>query len=168
TASATDALFQALMRQRRVPAVRLVPPYCDHAAYLDAVATIIQEHLAKLSQPPEHFVLSFHGLPQKYVERGDPYASQVQRTTALLVDRLGWRAGTWTQTYQSLFGRDRWLEPYTEPTLRELAARGVKRVFIAMPGFTADCLETLDEIGHEVRQSFLSAGGEELHVCPCL
>lgn len=168
TASATDALCHALMRERRVPAVRVVQSYHDHPAYLDAVTAIIQEELKKLTWQPDHFLLSFHGLPQAYVNRGDPYAGQVERTTALLVERLGWPEGAWTQTYQSQFGRDRWLEPYTELKLRELAAGGVKRVFVAMPGFTADCLETLDEIGNEAQHTFVNAGGAALHACPCL
>jgi ferrochelatase len=156
------------MRQRCVPALRIVPPYFDHPDYLDAVAAIIRDNLARLSCQPEHFLLSFHGLPEKYIQRGDPYATQVQRTTALLIERLGWPRDRWTQTFQSRFGRERWLQPYTDETLRQLAARGVKRVFVAMPGFTADCLETLDEIGNEARHTFVSAGGEALHACTCL
>src|SRR5262249_24327404 len=141
TASATDALFQALMKERRVPALRIVPPYYAHPAYIDAVATIIELELAKLPWQPEHFLLSFHGIPIKYAQRGDPYAAQVEQTTKLLLERLKWPKGSYTQTFQSLFGRDEWLKPYTEATLRKLAEAGVKRVFVAMPGFTADCLE---------------------------
>jgi ferrochelatase len=173
TASATDVLFAALARERRVPALRIVPPYYHHPAYLDAVALRISEELAKVRCPPagrepDHFVLSFHGIPIKYAQRGDPYATQVKRTTWGLVKRLGWPRQRWTQSFQSLFGRDRWLRPYTDDVLRKLARNGAKRVFIAMPGFTADCLETLDEIGHESKVVFRQAGGEELHVCPCL
>jgi ferrochelatase len=168
TASATDVLFQALMRERRVPALRVVPPYYDHPKYLDAVTTIIRENLAKLSWQPEHFLLSFHGIPIDYARRGDPYATHVKRTTAALVQRLGWRRDQWTQSFQSLFGRAEWLKPYTDNVLRKLAGRGVKRVFVGLPGFTADCLETLDEIGHESRAVFKAAGGEELFACPCL
>jgi ferrochelatase len=168
TASATDCLFAALMKERRVPALRVVRPFFDHPAYLDALATVIQGELAKLSWQPEHFLLSFHGLPVKYVERGDPYPQQVERTTALLVDRLGWAAGTWTQSFQSLFGKDEWLQPYTDRTLEELARKGVQRVFVATPGFTTDCLETIDEIGFEARALYRLAGGGEFHRCPCL
>jgi ferrochelatase len=167
-ASATDALFQALLKERRVPALRIVPPYYDHRAYLGALATVIGEELARLPWRPEHCLLSFHGIPVQYARRGDPYATHVKRTTARLVERLGWPAGSWTQTFQSLFGRDRWLRPYTEDKLKELAGRGVKRVFVAMPGFTTDCLETIDEIGYEAREAFRHAGGELLHACPCL
>jgi ferrochelatase len=168
TASATDVLFTALMRERRVPALRIVPPYYDHPGYLDAVAALIREELARLPWQPEHYLLSFHGIPVKYAQRGDPYATHVKRTTRFLIERLGWPAGKWTQTFQSLFGRDRWLKPYTEEKLRQLARAGVKRVFVAMPGFTADCLETLDEIGFEAREAFRHAGGAELHACRCL
>ncbi len=168
TASANDVLFQALMRQRRVPALRVVGAYYDHPVYLNAVQTVIREELARLTWTPQHFLLSFHGIPVLYAQRGDPYATHVKRTTHALVKRLGWTRGQWTQSFQSLFGRDMWLKPYTDETLRRLAAKGCKRVFVAMPGFTADCLETLDEIGREAREVFLHAGGETLHVCPCL
>src|SRR5205085_8239758 len=138
TASATDVLFQALMRQRRVPALRVVPPYYEHPSYLDAVTTIIREDLAKLPWEPEHFLLSFHGIPIRYAKAGDPYATHVKRTTAALVERLGWPRQRWTQTFQSLFGREEWLKPYTEEKLKRLAAQGVKRVFVVTPGFTTD------------------------------
>jgi ferrochelatase len=168
TASATDVLFQALMRERRVPALRIVPPYYDHPAYLDAMTQVIRDEEAKLSRPPDHCLISFHGLPIRYAQAGDPYATHVKRTTAALINRLGWPRSQWTQTFQSLFGREEWLKPYTEETLKKLARRGVKRVFVTMPGFTADCLETIDEIGNEATEAFRHAGGEELHRCPCL
>jgi ferrochelatase len=168
TASALDALFQALMKERRVPALRVVPAYFDHPAYLDAVAAVIRADLDKLDWEPEHFLLSFHGIPLKYAERGDPYPKQVERTTQLLLERLQWAPGSWTQSFQSLFGKDLWLQPYTDHTLEKLARQGIKRVFVAMPGFTTDCLETLDEIGFEARAVFQAAGGERLHPCRCL
>src|SRR5262245_35597521 len=168
SASATDSLFKALMKERRVPAIRVVPPYYDHPAYLDAVEAVIRDDLAALPWEPEHFVISFHGLPRKYVEKGDPYPAQVERTTEELVRRMGWKPGQWTQTYQSRFGRSEWLKPYTDDVLAELAKRGVKRVYVALPGFTADCLETLDEIGNESRELFECAGGEHLKNGSCL
>lgn len=168
SASASDALCKALTTVRRVPAVRTVPPYYDHPAYLDAVAAVIRDDLARLPWEPAHFVLSFHGIPQKYAQRGDPYATHVVRTTRGLIDRLGWPRDRWTQTYQSRFGRSAWLKPYTDDVLAGLAKRGAKRVFVALPGFTADCLETIDEIGHESAEVFRHAGGEELRACPCL
>jgi protoporphyrin/coproporphyrin ferrochelatase len=168
TASACDALFRALMRERRVPAVRIVPPYYAHPTYVDALAAVIFESLKNLAWQPERYLLSFHGLPVKYVQRGDPYPEQVERTTELLTQRLGWTPETWTQTYQSRFGRDPWLEPYTDRTLEQFARQGVKRVLVATPGFTADCLETIDEIGFEAREAYRHAGGQEFYRCPCL
>jgi ferrochelatase len=168
TASATDVLFGALMKERRVPALRIVPPYYDHPAYLDAVTTIIREEAGKLAWKPDHFVLSFHGIPIRYAQSGDPYATHVKRTTAALVERLGWKRAEWTQSFQSLFGRAEWLKPYTDHVLQGLAKAGKRKVLVATPGFTADCLETIDEIGYEARELFRHAGGEELHRCPCL
>lgn len=168
TASATDVLFKALMKERRVPALRIVPPYYDHPAYLDAVVAGIRDDLARLSWEPEHFVVSFHGLPQSYVQKGDPYPTHVERTTAELIKRLGWPRERWTQTYQSRFGRKEWLKPYTDDVLTELAKKGIKRVYVALPGFTVDCLETIDEIGRESREVFEKAGGEHLKNGTCL
>jgi ferrochelatase len=168
SASATDVLFRSLMRERRVPALRVVPPYFDHPAYLDAMTAVIQEDLGKLQRPPGHLVVSFHGIPQKYAQRGDPYATQVVRTTRGLIARLGLKRDQWTQTYQSRFGKSPWLKPYTDDVLAALARKGVKDVAVALPGFTADCLETLDEIGHESAEVFRRAGGEKLHAIPCL
>jgi ferrochelatase len=168
SASATDSLFGALMHERRVPAVRVVPPYYDHPAYLDALEAVFRDDLASLGWEPEHFVISFHGIPQKYAQRGDPYATHVVRTTQALVKRMGWKRTQWTQTYQSRFGKSPWLKPYTDDVLAGLARKGVKRVFVALPGFTADCLETVDEIGRESREVFLHAGGEKLHNGRCL
>lgn len=167
-ASATDILFGTLQTVRRVPAIRVVPPHYDHPAYLGAVTAVVRDDLDQLGWEPEHFVFSFHGIPQKYAQRGDPYATQCVRTTQALVKRLGWPRDKWTQTYQSRFGRSAWLKPYTDDVLAKLAQKGVKRVMVVLPGFTADCLETIDEIGHESREVFEHAGGEHLRACPCL
>ncbi len=168
TASATDALFKCLLEQRRVPALRIVPPYYQHPAYLDAMTRVITDELAKLPWKPDHHVLSFHGIPKRYAKAGDPYATHVKRTSSELIRRLGWARGNFTQTFQSLFGREVWLKPYTDEVLQALARQGKKKVFVALPGFTADCLETIDEIGNESREVFLHAGGDTLHACPCL
>ncbi len=168
TASATDSLFKVLMRTRRVPALRIVPPYYDHPAYLDAMATVVHDELKRLPWQPDHFVYSFHGLPLRYADAGDPYPDQVLQTTRGLQERLQFANGKWSQTYQSLFGREEWLRPYTDDILANLAKNGVQRVFVTTPGFTADCLETIDEIGHESKELFQANGGEELHRCPCL
>ncbi len=167
-ASATDSLFNALTKLRRVPAVRVVPPYYDHPAYIDALEAVLRDDLAKLSWQPEHFVISFHGIPQSYVAKGDPYPSDVERTKIELVKRMGWQPGQWTQTYQSRFGRSEWLKPYTDDVLTDLAKNGTKRVYVALPGFTVDCLETIDEIGNESREVFEHAGGEHLKSGTCL
>ncbi|HXD85647.1 MAG TPA: ferrochelatase [Urbifossiella sp.] len=168
TASAADSLFKAMIMERRVPALRFINSYADHPAYLDAVAASVCDDVAALGWSPEHFIISFHGLPQEYARRGDPYPEEVVRTTNALVPRLGWPQGQWTQTYQSRFGRSEWLKPYTDDVLAELAGRGVRRVCVVLPGFTADCLETIDEIGRESREAFLHAGGEKLHNARCL
>ncbi|MFM8272430.1 MAG: ferrochelatase [Gemmata sp.] len=167
-ASATDALFTALKTLKRVPAVRVVPPYYDHPGYLDAVEAVVRDDLAKLPWEPDHFVISFHGIPQKYAQSGDPYATHVVRTARALVKRMGWPRSRWTQTYQSRFGRSAWLKPYTDDVLTQLAKRGVRRVYLPLPGFTADCLETIDEIGNESREVFEHAGGEHLKSGTCL
>ena len=167
-ASATDTLFKALLTERRVPAVRVVPPYYDRPAYLDAMTAVMREDLKTLPWQPEHFVLSFHGIPKSYAIAGDPYATHCVRTARGLVERMSWPRDKWTQSYQSLFGRDVWLKPYTDDVLNVLAKRGVRRVFVATPGFTADCLETIDEIGRESAEVFRHAGGEALHQCRCL
>jgi ferrochelatase len=168
TASATDSLFKILMRTRRVPALRIVPAYYEHPAYLDAVAAVVHDELKRLPWQPDHFVYSFHGLPQAYADAGDPYSNQVLQTTLGLQVRLQFPDGKWSQTYQSLFGRGEWLRPYTDDVLATLAKNGIKRVFVMTPGFTADCLETIDEIGHESKQHFRKNGGDELHQCRCL
>ncbi len=169
TASATDSLFKALLdEKKRVPALRIVPPCYDHPAYIDALAAIVREQQARLGWEPEHYLLSFHGIPKRYAVEGDPYATHCTRTARLLVKEMGWRREQWTQTYQSLFGREVWLKPYTDDTLVKLAKKGVKRVFVVTPGFTADCLETLDEIGNEAAEVFEHAGGEKLFACPCV
>jgi ferrochelatase len=167
-ASATDTLFKALLSERRVPALRVAPPYYEHPAYLDAMAAVIRDELKALPAEPDHYVLSFHGIPKSYATAGDPYATHCVRTARGLVERLGWPRDRWTQSYQSLFGRDVWLKPYTDDLLTRLAKDGVRRVFVATPGFSADCLETIDEIGLESAEVFRHAGGEVLYRCRCL
>jgi len=168
TASATDSLFKTMLKLRVVPAVRFIPPYYAHPAYIRALAAVVQDDLAKMEWKPDHFVFSFHGIPQKYAQRGDPYAAHCVRTTQALVKELGWSRDMWHQTYQSRFGRDPWLKPYTDDVLATLAKKGMKKIAVALPGFTADCLETVDEIGHESEEAFHEAGGEKLRAMPCL
>ena len=168
TASALDSLFQALQKERRLPSVRIIASHYDHPAYIQAMTTLMEDELAKLTWQPGHFILTYHGIPKAYAKKGDPYATHVERTTQALVQAMGWQKGSWSRTYQSLFGRDAWLKPYTEDRLKQLAHEGKRRIFIATPGFTADCLETIDEVGREIREAFQHAGGEQLHRCPCL
>ena len=170
TASATDALFKTMLELRNVPAIRFVPPYYDHPAYLDAVTAVINDDAKQHNDDAEHLVLSYHGLPQKYAQRGDPYPQHCVRTTQALLPRLGLdsQRDQWSMTYQSRFGRDPWLKPYTDDVLAALAKKGIKRVRVALPGFTADCLETVDEIGRESREVFEHAGGEQLRAVSCL
>jgi len=160
--------FQEFARAAARASLRVVPPYYQHPAYIEAMTRVITEELAKLPWQPDHHVLSFHGIPKRYSKAGDPYATHVKRTTRALTQQLGWPRRLWTQTFQSLFGREVWLKPYTDDVLKTLARQGKKKVFIALPGFTADCLETVDEIGHESLEVFRQAGGEELRRCPCL
>lgn len=168
TATANDQAFRALMRLRNQPAIRTLPPFPDHPAYIAALASRVREHLATLDAPPQKIVASFHGLPKQYVEKGDHYPVDCERTIAALRKATGYDADTMPLTYQSRFGPAKWLEPYTAPYIESLPAQGVTRIAVIMPGFVADCIETLDEIGNEVRADFLKAGGKELTLIPCL
>jgi ferrochelatase len=168
TATACDAAFRALMGMRWQPAVRVAPPYYEDAAYIDAIAASVREYLGSLDFEPEAIIASFHGMPQKYLEAGDPYHCQCQKTSRLVREKLGWPEGRWHTTFQSRFGSDPWLEPYTIDTVAKLAKSGTKRLAVFAPGFAADCLETLEELGMENRAAFLDNGGEKFALIPCL
>lgn len=168
TATANDQLFRALMKLRDQPTVRIVPPYYDEPAYIEALAVSIERHLATLDFEPEVVLASYHGIPKSYSEKGDPYYRHCQTTTQLLRERLGWDEKRLVTTFQSLFGREEWIKPYTDKTVERLAAEGVKRMAIVNPGFSADCIETLEEIDAEVREIFMAAGGEKFSHIPCL
>ncbi len=168
TATANDQLFRALMKIRNAPAVRSVPPYYDEPVYIEALACSIEKHLAGLDFTPEVVVASYHGIPKTYSEKGDPYFEQCLRTTQLLRERLGWDERRMFATFQSRFGAQEWLQPYTDKTVEKLAHEGVKSMAILNPGFSVDCIETLDEIGREVREEFEAAGGEKFSHIPCL
>lgn len=168
TATANDQLYKALMKLRHMPAVRSVPPYYDDSVYIDALARSVEKHLATLDFEPEVVIASYHGLPQSYVEKGDPYDRHCLETTRLLRQKLGWSENRLITTFQSRFGREVWLQPYTDETVQRLASEGVKSIAVINPGFSADCLETLDEIGREVRDEFLHAGGRNFSHIPCL
>jgi ferrochelatase len=168
TATACDQAFRALMALRWQPAIRVAAPYFDDPAYIEAVAASMREYLAKLDFEPEALIMSFHGMPEAYAEQGDPYPGHCRETARLVRERLGWPEMRWHMTYQSQFGSDPWLQPYTIDTVAQLAKSGVKRLAMVAPGFAADCLETLEELDMENRRAFLDNGGEKFAYIPCL
>ena len=165
TATANDAAFAALAAMRWQPAIRTLPPYYDDSAYIDALATSVEASLAALPFQPDAIVASFHGMPARTLALGDPYHCHCQKTARLLGEALG---RDLIVSFQSRFGRAKWLEPATDITLAGLPDKGVKRVAIIAPGFSADCLETLEELAIRGRQTFLDAGGSEFAYLPCL
>jgi len=168
TATANDVAFATLQKMRWQPAIRTLPAYYDHTVYIDALATSLQAGLAKLAFEPELVLITYHGLPLSYIAAGDPYGDQCVATTRLLCERLGWPESRLTITYQSRFGRAEWLGPYTEETIAELAKGGTKRIVVMMPGFSSDCLETLEEMAVRNAELFREHGGEEYAAIPCL
>ncbi len=168
TATVNDKAFETLLKMRWQPALRTVPPYHDDPAYIDALAVSIEKHLATLDWEPEKVLTSFHGIPKSYFEKGDPYYCQCQKTARLLRERLGWSAEKLVVTFQSRFGPEEWLQPYTDKTVEKLAQEGVKRIAVLNPGFVSDCLETLEEIAEQAAESFLHNGGEKFAHIPCL
>jgi ferrochelatase len=167
TASAFDAVADHLRPMRRIPGLRLVDTFHADPAYIKALAQNVNDFWVKHGRP-DRLVMSFHGLPQRTLDRGDPYHCLCLVTGRLLARELGLEAGQWTLTFQSRFGRAQWLKPYTSEVLQALGREGVKRVDVFCPGFVADCLETLEEIGIEARATFLQAGGKEFNAIPCL
>jgi ferrochelatase len=168
TATVNDKAFKHLMTLRWQPAVRTVPPYHDDPTYIEALANSIEQHLAKLEWKPEKIIASFHGIPQSYFEKGDPYYCQCQKTTRLLRERLGMDETQLLTTFQSRFGPEEWLQPYTDKTVEQLAKDGVKNIAVFNPGFVSDCLETLEEIAGEAGEIFEHNGGENFTHIPCL
>lgn len=168
TATVNDKAFETLLKMRWQPALRTVPPYHDDPAYIDALAVSIEKHLATLDWEPERVLASFHGIPRSYFEKGDPYYCQCQKTARLLRERLGWSAEKLVLTFQSRFGPEEWLQPYTDKTVEKLAGDGIKRIAVFNPGFVSDCLETLEEIAEQAAESFLHNGGEKFSHIPCL
>lgn len=168
TGSVCDAVFRALEGRRLVPALRILPPYPDHPAYIAALADSVRKHVATAGWEPERLVLSFHGLPQAQVDAGDPYRRQCEQTAAALRAALALDAERAPLAFQSRFGPAAWLAPATDAVLRDLARQGVRDVMVLTPGFAADCLETLEEIALGGRDIFLAAGGRRLDLVPCL
>lgn len=168
TASAADAAFDALRKMRKQPALRIGAPYYDDPAYIGALARNMTRELAALDFEPEIIVASFHGLPQAQIDRGDPYREHCETTWRLLREALGMDAQKLRLAFQSRFGRAQWLAPYTSDVATELADAGIKRIAVVAPGFSSDCLETIEELGVEIRDLFLKKGGEKFARLPCL
>jgi ferrochelatase len=167
-ATVCDRAFAALARMRFQPALRVVPPYYEDPLYIEAVARSVEAELRRLSFVPEVVLASFHGIPRAYAEKGDPYERHCLRTTELLRERLKLDSNRLIMAFQSRFGRAEWLKPYTDETVERLAREGVKRLAVVMPGFAADCLETLEEIAVENAGIFRTHGGTDFAAIPCL
>ena len=168
TASVFDAVTSELQTWRWLPDMRFINSYHDQPAYIDALAKSIISYWAVRERKPEMLIFSFHGIPKKFVENGDPYFCQCQKTARLVADKLLLKDSKWKVTFQSRVGKEEWLRPYTDNTMKQLAHQGVKSIDVVCPGFSADCLETLEEINIENREIFLSRGGVDFDYIPCL
>ncbi|SEQ87723.1 ferrochelatase [Thalassovita taeanensis] len=169
SATANDQFFRALMKETRQPAARTVPEYFQHPAYIEALAQSVERGYADIQDRPDLLIVSYHGMPQRYLMEGDPYHCQCQKTTRLLKERLGWADTEIATTFQSVFGPEEWLKPYTVKEVARLASEeGKKKIAVIAPAFSADCIETLEEINEEIRESFEHAGGEQFTYIPCL
>ncbi|HEX5508588.1 MAG TPA: ferrochelatase [Pseudolabrys sp.] len=168
TATVCDEAFAALALMRDQPAIRVAPPYYDDPVYIDALASSLEASLATLSFKPDIVLASFHGMPEEYPRKGDPYPQHCAETTRLLRERLRLDESKLMMTYQSRFGTAEWLKPYTDATVRRLAQSGVRNLAVITPGFAADCLETLEEIAMENAAIFREAGGQSFAAIPCL
>jgi ferrochelatase len=168
SATVVDKVATVLKDMRAQPTVRFAPPYYDDPDYIDALAASIDTHLATLTFEPETIVASFHGMPQSYIAKGDPYQAHCVATVEALRKRMGRDDKSLMLTFQSRFGYQQWLQPYTDKTVERLAKEGVKRLAIVTPGFSADCIETLEEIAQENAEIFRHAGGEQFSAIPCL
>jgi len=167
TATVADAAFDALKQMRWQPALRVASPFHDRPAYIQALADSMRRQLAALDFTPDKILVSWHGIPQAYFDKGDPYYCHCAKTTRLLGEATG-LGDKFLMTFQSRLGRTQWLKPYTLETIKTLPAEGVKKIAVVTPGFVADCLETLEEIGGENRHAFLAAGGEKFARLDCL
>ncbi len=168
TASVQDKAFDALKEMRWQPALRTVPAFHDHPVYIDALVRSMQAHLATLDWTPDLVLASYHGLPKRYLDLGDPYHCHCMKTTRLMRERLGWEKDKLQVVFQSRFGSEEWLKPYAEDTVRELAQNGTKNLAMIMPAFISDCVETLEEIAIGLKEVFEEHGGENFAAIPCL
>ncbi|KKB80468.1 ferrochelatase [Devosia soli] len=168
TATANDKAFDALKEMRWQPAVRTAPAYFEDPKYIEALANSIRDGVAKLDFEPDVVITSYHGMPVEYLKKGDPYHCQCYKTTRLVREYLGWPREKLMVTFQSRFGPTEWLQPYTDKTLEALPGKGIKKVAILAPAFSADCIETLEEISMGGKDTFMEAGGENYAYIPCL
>ena len=169
SATANDQFFRALMKEKWQPVIRVVEPYFEQPLYIDALAKSVEDAYAKKEIKPEVLVCSYHGVPKRYLMQGDPYHCQCQKTTRLLKERLGWKDTDIITTFQSKFGPEEWLKPYTvEEVARLVEEENKKSIAVIAPAFSSDCIETLEEINEEIKESFEEAGGEEFTYIPCL
>jgi ferrochelatase len=168
SATANDQFFRALMRMKWQPSSRTVPAYYEDRRYIEALAASVERAYGELDHEPDVLVASYHGVPKRYLMEGDPYHCQCQKTTRLLRERLGWDEERVVTTFQSKFGPEEWLKPYTVEEVARLAEAGKKRIAVIAPAFSADCIETLEEINEEIKESFEEAGGERFTYIPCL
>ena len=168
SATACDEFFRALQNIKWQPIARTVEPYFEKPLYIEALAQSVERAYAGLENRPDVLVASYHGVPKRYLMEGDPYHCQCQKTSRLLKERLGWPDTEIVTTFQSRFGPEEWLKPYTVEEVAQLAEQGKKRIAVIAPAFSADCIETLEEINEEIRESFEEAGGEEFTYIPCL
>ena len=168
TATALDKCFDALKTMRWQPAIRSVPPYFDHPAYIDALAKSLKQHIKELPWKPDLILASFHGLPQEYVTKGDPYYCHCMKTADLLREKMKLSPEQLQVVFQSRFGRAEWLQPYAQGTVEGLPAKGIKNLVMIMPGFSADCVETLEEVAIGLDETFKHAGGANFSAVPCL
>ncbi|MGR3709978.1 MAG: ferrochelatase [Alterinioella nitratireducens] len=168
SATANDQFFRALMAEAWQPAARTLPAYYDHPAYINALAGSVERAYAAMETRPDVLVASYHGMPERYLMQGDPYHCQCQKVTRLLREKLGWDKNSIVTSFQSKFGPEEWLKPYTVEEVARLAEAGKKRIAVIAPAFSADCIETLEEINEEIRDAFIEAGGEGFTYIPCL
>lgn len=168
SATVCDHAFRALMKMRWQPTLRVAHPYYNDPVYIDALVASMRRNLAKLSFEPEKILVSFHGVPQSYIDKGDPYFEQCRVTWQMMRERFGWPEDKFMMSFQSRFGTEEWVKPYTDDTIKGFAASGVKSMAIVAPGFSADCLETLEELDGENRHYFEEGGGQNYAFLPCL
>ncbi len=168
TATALDKAYDALKTMRWQPAIRTVPPYFDHPAYIEAIANSLQNHIASLNWKPDRILMAFHGLPREYLDKGDPYHCHCQKTARLVREKLGYSTEFAQLVFQSRFGPAEWLKPYAQDTVAGLPAAGVKNLVMISPGFSSDCVETLEELAIGLEETFHENDGVNFSVVPCL